>query len=277
MDTNPDAPRPDAPLWVAYQTASSAAARRELARRIVECHLGFLRLYAREHAFPYWSNELREEFLAELVIEAMRRVPTYDRLRVSAATGRTASFLTYLRPYLQETRWKMAGREASVPCGKETIRMRAAGQRFIREQLQQGLAHPSWEEVAEAIGRAHAKRLTPARAEALCRPQTVTRPDQASAGDDLTSAGWDATLGATVASAEDEALAAIEHDDRREAVAVALAAVVRTDLEADIVSQRLASEAPMTLKELASLHGVSPAYVRTVEDDLRARLRTALG
>lgn len=265
--------RRDAHLWVAYATASSDAARKALATQIISCHLGFIRQYATATAFPQWNSDLRDEYMHELVAEAMRRIPAYDRRRMNSE-GRTASYLTYMKPYLLEVRWRLAGREAPIPVGKETVRMRAFGQRFIAEALRDGRPHPSWQEVAIAIGEAHGKTVSPDRAEILCKPAAVIRPD-AIAGDTDSPAAW-AALPVLTESAEDVAVRSEMQQRITAAVSEAVQAHATTPLRQALVDRRLSAVRPVALKTLAAELAVPLATLKAEETALMEELRVAL-
>ncbi len=267
--------RPDAVLWPAYETCSTDAERGRVAELILRAHTGFLRLYVRETAFPYWDADLRAEYFQEVVLVALARIPEYNRRRAGYGE-QVAAFPTYLRPYLLEVRWKLAAREEGV--GKETIRMRADGQRYIRSRAQQGLPVPTWTEVADVIGAAHGKRLTAKRAAALCCPARLVRPDAGTRSDDARGSSWDQlAAGQHAPSAEDEALGPIEAADLRADVAAALAATVTSPLDAAIVAERLMCEGkPATLKGLGEIYGVPAAAVREAEERLQTALRALL-
>ena len=223
-------------------------------------------------AFPQWDQSLRAEYMQELIIEALRRIPAYDRRRMNA-DGQTASFLTYVKPYLLEVRWRLAGRESPIPVGKETIRMRAFGQRFISDQVKTGGAVPSWHEVAEAIGKAHGKSVSPERAEALCQPVAVIRPDKET--NDSSGPQW-SELRVTAPSPEDELLDMWEQAETDAAVRDALSRHATTDLQRMIVERRLTAESPASLKQLAADAGISIAKVKAEETALRDALRAEL-
>lgn len=265
--------RRDAHLWVAYATAPNDAARKELATQIISCHLGFIRQYANATAFPQWNADLRDEYMHELVAEAMKRIPAYDRRRINSE-GRTASYLTYMKPYLLEVRWRLAGREAPIPVGKETVRMRAFGQRFISEALRDGHPHPTWEKVAAAIGEAHGKSVSPERAELLCRPAPVLRPD-ANTSDSDSPAAWSA-LPVLSDSAEDVAVSSETQHRVTEAVSEAVRTHATTPTRQALVERRLSAAKPVAMKALAAELNIPLAVLKAEEAELLEALRAAL-
>ena len=164
----------DGALWVAYETASEKQ-RDQIARRIAEFHMGFIRWYAQKTSFAYWPAQVREEYVAELVIICLVRIPTYNRKRLGHE-DRVASFPTYLKPYLQGVRWEISAREAPLQVGRDTRRMRANAQRYIRDQEQLGV-EANWEDVAAAVGKAHGRKMSVARVKRITNPPAVVSGD----------------------------------------------------------------------------------------------------
>lgn len=262
----------DGTLWLAYETADESA-RHALARRLVETHLPFIRYYAARTAFPYWPDHVREEYVQELVIVALGKVSSYNRLRIGES-GKVAKFVTYVKPYLQGVRWDISAREAPMRVGRETRRMRADAQRFIAERNQNGL-DPTWEEVADAVSRAHGKKVSAERVERIVNPPTVTSGDAIvnDDGDEL----WSVLTGAE-SSAEDYVVAAAERSEMTAQVRQAVATIVETDLEEAVVMDRLmaAPGEAATHAEIAHWFDVAAVEVARVERDLVRRLRNAL-
>lgn len=263
----------DGALWVAYDTSTDDDQRRDLAKRIVEMHLPFLRWYVEKTAFPYWPAHVREEYLAELVIVALSRVPTYNRLRLGHG-GKVAKFVTFLKPYLQGVRWDISAREAPIRVGRETRRMRADAQRFIREESQAG-KEPSWEEIAEAVSRAHGKQVSADRIRRIVNPPSVVSGDE-TVGDNQ-DARWDVET-VPAESAEDAFIAREELDGLTESVRNAIADLATTPLERVIVMQRLMAEpgSKWSHREVSEKCSVSMAEAARVERDLAAKLRDRL-
>ena len=262
----------DGALWLAYETADEDA-RQALARRIVETPLPFLRYYAARTAFPYWPDHVREEYVQELVIVAIGKVGSYNRLRLGE-TGRVAKFVTFLKPYLQGVRWDISAREAPIRVGRETRRMRADAQRFIHEREMVGEV-ATWDEVAAAVSRAHGKKVSAERIERIVNPPAVVSGDNVvnEDGDELWSIIEDREQ-----SAEDVTVDAIDREQTRDRVQDAIDAVIETDLEAAIVFDRLMAmpgEAA-THFEIARWFDVSMTEVARVERDVMRRLREQL-
>jgi DNA-directed RNA polymerase specialized sigma subunit len=263
----------DGALWVAYETAGDEATRSALAQRIVETHLPFLRYYAAQTAFPYWPDHVREEYVAELVIVAMQRVPTYNRLRLGES-GKVAKFVTYLKPYLQGVRWDISAREAPLRVGRENRRMRADAQRFIREREQIG-GDVSWEEIAEAVSVAHGKPVSVDRIRRIVEQPTVVSGDAHVDEDGHTL--WEVETPAG-RSPEDVVVEGASLDELTREVREAIAEIASTPLERRIVFSRLmaTSSDRVSHREIAERCHVSVAQVVRVERDLAERLREAL-
>ncbi len=262
----------DGTLWVAYETADDSS-RLGLARRIVETHLPFLRYYAARTSFPYWPDQVREEYLQELVIVALGKVSSYNRLRIGES-GKVAKFVTYLKPYLQGVRWDISAREAPIRVGRETRRMRADAQRFIWERQQVGV-EPSWAEVADAVSRAHGKKVSAERVERIVNPPSVTSGDAVVTedGDEMWS-----VVGITEDSAEAQVVETVYQEQITDQVRQAVEAIVETDLEEAIVADRLmaAPGEAATHAEIGHWFEVSAAEVARIERGLMGRLRGAL-
>jgi len=262
----------DGTLWLAYETADDHE-REALARTIVETHLPFLRYYAARTAFPYWPDPVREEYLQELVIVALGKVPSYNRLRIGES-GKFAKFVTFLKPYLQGVRWDISAREAPIRVGRETRRMRADAQRFIWERQRAG-GEPTWAEVAEAVSRAHGKKVSAERVERIVNPPSVTSGDAVVTedGDEL----W-AMIGDAEESAESRVVDAVFQEQTSDRVRRVIDSIVETDLEDAIVTDRLMARPgeAATHAEIALWFDATPADVARVERELVARLRDAL-
>jgi DNA-directed RNA polymerase specialized sigma subunit len=263
----------DGALWVAYDTATDEEQKRDLARRIVELHLPFLRWYVEKTAFPYWPAHVREEYLAELVIVALTRVPSYNRLRLGHG-GKVAKFVTFLKPYLQGVRWDISAREAPLRVGRETRRMRADAQRFMWEESQAG-REPTWEAIAEAVSLAHGKPVSVERIQRIVNPPTVVSGDEP-VGENKDQR-WDIEAMASE-SAEDVVVAEESMELLTDAVRSAVADLATTPLERVLVMQRLmaGSGRRWSLREVSEKCGVTPAEVSRVERELTAKLRDRL-
>lgn len=262
----------DGALWVAYETANLKQ-KDLLARRIVEFHMGFLRWYVQKTAFGYWPPHIREEYLAEIVIICLVRIPLYNRRRLGHE-DRVATFPTYLKPYLQGVRWEISAREAPLRVGRDTRRMRANAQRFIRDQEQRGI-DPSWDEVAVAVGKAHGRKMSGNRVKRLTNPPTVVSGDL-TVGDSEESL-WNSEA-LLVPSPEEIVVDAAEKLEAIDGVQQALTSLNLTPVEIAIVEHRLTCEtaAKLSHKVLAKILKISAPEVSRVEKSLVARLRTLL-
>jgi hypothetical protein len=265
----------DGALWLAYETSDDGAARAVLAKKIVETHLPFLRYYAAQTAFPYWSDQIREEYVQELVIVAMGKVPTYNRLRIGGSSGKVAKFVTYLKPYLQGVRWDISAREAPIPVGRETRRMRADAQRFIRDRQAEG-DDPTWDEVAEAVSRAHGKTVSPTRIERIVNGIQVVSGDAITGedGEEL----W-AVEAPAAASFADEVVDGVARDRLSQAVQETLADLDLDELDRAIVTDRLMAPPAERAahQELAQWFEVNLVDVAARERVLVEQLRRHLG
>lgn len=281
----------DSDLWDRYDTARNAADAElcaEIAGEIVEFHLGFLRRYAADTCFPYWSADVRAEYLQELVVAALEKVATYDRAHAGHG-GRVAAFVTYLKPSLAPVRWKVSAAQVLIRSGVETRRLKADLERFVAERQLMGLEYPTLDQMAEHLSRLHGKKAKPIRSgqvrRLLDQPAYVWA-DAPAGGDDEDAAGdqW-GTFGSSAGSPEDEVLAAIEEDRRTAAVRDALAEVNLSDLDKAIVAERLMAAprrivdgelvgfGPTTLTDLGLRFGLSPERVKRAETELIGRLR----
>jgi hypothetical protein len=257
-------------LWKAYWSSEPASdERRELGAKIVEHHLGFIIDYARRTGQFSWSQEAREDYLQDLIAVALERVDGYRG-------DMGAKFVTYLAPYLRPVRWKLIGNCAPVRVGYETARLTAETDRLVAE----GITDPAV--IAEHLSALHGKRFGVARIQRiLSRPrfESGDRP----LGDGAATV-WDLHEG-VAASVEDEAIGNVEGMDGIDVeVAGALAAAGLTDLERDIVVERLMrnpsdtddEEGQVSLTTIALRHGISASTARDTERALVVRLRSML-
>jgi hypothetical protein len=265
----------DGALWLAYETCEDDATRTALAKKIVSTHLPFLRYYAAQTAFPYWSEQVREEYLHELVIVAIGKVPTYNRLRIGGSSGKVAKFVTYLKPYLQGVRWDISAREAPIPVGRETRRMRADAQRFIREREASSLEW-TWDDVADAVSRAHGKTVSPTRIERIVNGIQVVSGD-AVAGEDGEEL-WSVEAPAAP-SVEDQVVDGVARGRLSLAVQNVINDLELDDLDRAIVTDRLMAPPAerASHQELAQWFEVSLVDVAARERQVVELLRSALG
>ncbi len=263
----------DGALWLAYETSSSDRQKDNVARRIVEFHMGFIRWYAQKTAFHYWPAHVKEEYVAELVIICLVRIPLYNRKRLGHE-DRVASFPTYLKPYLQGVRWEISAREAPLRVGRDTRRMRANAQRFIREQEQLGI-DPTWDAVAVAVGKAHGRKMSGNRVKRITNPPAVVSGDVPIGDSDESLWNSEALL---VPSPEQIVVDAAAKEEAISDVRQALTDLKLTPLENAILSHRLtcAPGEKLSHKDLAKMCSVSAAEVSRLEKSLIARLRNLL-
>jgi hypothetical protein len=274
----------DTALWNAYDAAVAAGQdSRPHAAAIVEFHLGFLRDYAQRTIWPAMDLD---EYVAELVCVAMVRVGHYDRTHTGHG-GRVAVFPTYLRPYLQEVRWRITAAAADLPTGKETRRMIAAAQQCIGERAALGEADPTPEEIDDYVSSRLGKRIGIGRIERALAMPVVERGDARVTTDTEGAELWDRLADATP-SPETQVIAAIEADELAADVAGALAAAELTELDKALIAERLmapprrvldgevVSFGPAPYRVLAERYGLSSTEVKAAEEALKDRLRDLL-
>lgn len=277
----------DAHLWHAYETAADDAARRVVAAELVKFHMGFIVKYANDTAFPYWSPSVIDEYIQELVIAVMEKIPTYDRCRLTDE-GYNTSFIGYVKPALKPVRWRVAADQDLIRHGVETRRMKADLERWLEtEQATNGVV-PSHEEMAEYLTRAHGKTAKPVREgqvrRLLDQPQFVWA-DGDTDDIDATGSTWETITNKDAQSMEDAYIDADEERERAAAVTSALAAANLSRLEKALVAERLmmaprrivdgeaVSPGPTTYTDLAKRFKLRTDEVRQAEQDLLERLR----
>jgi hypothetical protein len=274
----------DEHLWQAYADATTDDERKRIAAQIVEHHMGFLRMYAKETAFPYWDYERRETYLHELVIAALERVPRYTR-NVTGHGGRSASFPTFFRKSVRlSVAWTLAGDlDAPIRTGRETRKVKALVEEYVRRVSAELGRPPEIEEIAGEVSRALSKPVGAARVRRILDAPEFIYPD-ANIEREL---GWDRMGGVT-----DHAQAIVDDDEtaaRTQLVRDLLAAVRLTDRERVILVERLMAPArevspdgdvvhpgPTRLIALGQRWGMSGEAVRKIEQGLLAKLRAAL-
>lgn len=272
----------DTHLWDAFDAAvETGDDTRPHAAAIVEFHLGFIRSYANQ---TVWSSLDIDEYIHELVCVALKFVPRYDRRH-----PRQAKFVTFLRPYLQEVRWVMAGRAGDIPTGKETRRMVAAAEQVIAEYMTKGDGPPTLEEIDEFVSKRLGKRIGVARVERALGMPRVERADALVRGGDGEPGVdlWGLLLD-NAPTPEDVALSSIHRAELDRTVTDALAAAELTELDKALVVERLTasprrcyegqelSPGPTPYRVLAARYGMSVADVRFAEAALVDRLRDLL-
>lgn len=262
-------PHDDRALWIAYATAASAEDRRALGSRIVEMHMGFLYQYVAQHAFPSWDQETRTEYLHELVAVMLRKVPDYDRHH-QGHDGRVATFPTYVKPYLQDVRWMLRGKQESFQVGKEQMRMIVDLRMLQAAHESAGIDPPTLEELADHLSMRHGKRVTESRvARMLARPDLGTIDAPGVNGREARHTVADPAAGPH--DAVPDMVAAAELSSEVAELTSRMKPVQRA-----LVIQRLMAEEPVPLSELAPRLGMSVEALRRVERDLADFLRDRL-
>lgn len=269
----------DRQLWDAYRQARTETDRRVAAAEIVTHWDGWIRWYARKHAFPFWTEEVVDEYVHELVLVALTKIPAYDPDHKAGA-----NFGTFLRPYLQGVRWTVAGSHSDIPVGRETRRMRADAHQIQNDFEAAGLEPPSLEQIAAFVSRKHGKKVTPARIARILDMPAVVRGD-APAGEDLTV--WQ-TIPDTAVDVADEMVAVEERQEAIVAVRKALKRVCSSDLDW-VLAERLMAPAkrqvggetvdtgPASYYAIGRRFGLTVDQVVAAEDALKGRLREVIG
>lgn len=233
--------RKDSLIWEAYFEADDSGdeeRRRRLSGAILECHKGFFINFCRDSAFPGWTRQTVEDYRASVLETALSLVPTYD-----PSTG--ASFITYVKPYLKDIRWRVHISQASMTVGVETARMRAALDELRDQHERDGLAEPTLEEAAAWLSARFAKRRKPvgtAQAQRLMSPPVfdhLDAPVSDGTGDSSGGGtGWDLLEGSV--SPEDMLVADEETSDVQVAVRSALSDLGDLDdLDRTIIVERM--------------------------------------
>lgn len=259
----------DRALWLAYQTCQDDDSRKRIAGEIVGMHAGFIRQYAHKTAFPYWTPEVREDYVQELFAVALGKVSAYDRHH-RGHDGRNATFPTFVRRYFMDVRWRIAGREEAFSVGKETRRMIADVQALQWRHAAAGLDEPTLDELADWVSQRHGKTVTPRRIKRLLERPFVESSDNA---DSVTGAPLHASFEDRGPGPETLTVEAVVAAELQATVADIVASLA--PLERAIVFGRL-MEQTATLAELAARFGVSQGVVRETERLLVERLRGSL-
>jgi hypothetical protein len=272
----------DGHLWKAYETAVASgdlAAVSAAGSDIVRHHMPFFIGYVNETAFRQWPYHVRRDYLADVLVVVAEKIPTYDR-RARFSGGRTASFVTYVKPYLQLIRYRIEGGRTPMRLGHETMRFAMEARYFVAARLGAGFPHPSAEEVADALTLRFGKRISPDRvARLLSIPQAV----------DLF--GYDPAAGETFVLDEvedrvtetevvtDPAEIVADADEREWLARRVREALDSLDLDAldwAVVELRLMAEERRTIEALAVDFGVTELEVIERERVLRRSLAQLL-
>lgn len=251
----------DAHLWDAYQRAREEGdepAERRALDAIVNFHYGFILTYANKYAFKTWSKSTFDDYVQDLFLVMIERIPGYDPTNA-------ATFPTYLRPYLQPVFWKVRG-EGPITVGRETSRIRAAA-----EQSNAWKENPGnvTQELVDAVSTKEGKAFTRSRVEGAIR-LSVKPIDKFSQNTYLPA----------IPDIADEIADRSESEWKSTAVRRRLNELDLTDLEWDLVrvleGPDYKGDRVPTPLDLAIKYGVSEKYVKDVKRLLVALLREAL-
>lgn len=271
----------DGALWEAYARAVQSEDKDAVSNAgsaILAWHQPFFVQYAGKTAFSQWDVETRRDYLAELMAIAAAKMPLYNRDEVHAS-GRTASFVTFVKPYLRMARYKMEGSRRPVRVGHETVRLSAAAARFVSHELALGKPQPTAHEIAEHLTNMFGKRVTAERVPKLLSLPHATPFETVDAGGTSyvapeTQAGMPVDL-----RPKDPADIVADADEQRhvsEKVRAVLDAMDLTDLETAIIVDRLMSDDPETVEAIALRFGITDMEVVDVEQGVSKKLRETL-
>ena len=276
--------RDDRHLWTDYHQARDSGdveKARRLASAIVEHHLGFAIDYARRTAFGSWDEDTIQEYVAELVLIMLARVPFYD-------TSSRARFVTYCKPFFQPVRWKIGGNTRPIRQGYETERLSALIRRLQTEAMGEGQAL-SVEELASILSERHGKSIGVERVRRIVESPQVTSGDSSLRhnGHEMPVSVWD------LLSADDDPADQVaedaESDDRASMVWEALTELDLNELEMTIVTDvfmapprkvvgsEVVDPGPASDRDLSARLGVPEQHIGQLREHLAGRLRDLLG
>lgn len=271
----------DKGLWEAYARAvasGDANAVSEAGSDILAWHKPFFVQYAAKSAFRQWDTETRRDYLAEIMAIAAVKLPLYNRDAVHAS-GRTASFITFVKPYLRMARYKVEGSRRPVRVGHETVRLSAAATQYVSKRQSAGAPQPDAKEIAEHLTDLFGKRVTAERVpKLLALPYSTQFETVDSEGQSYIPTEVQAAMPVNTRPADPADIVADEDEKRQVSgkVHAALDAMNLTDLESAIVTDRLMSDEPDTVEAIAIRFGITEMEVVDVEQLISTKLRQTL-
>lgn len=253
----------DLHLWQAFHEDRTP----ERAWQIVEHHRGFIVNYARETGFPYWPAWVRDDYLQELLLAAVRLVFRYDPTR-TGHQGKTASFPTWFRRSAQHVRWDVDRNHRSGPTQSRRGRKAQAACDLVVATMWADGVTPTPELVRERLlAGGHEVGVSTVAGWMEDRPRGAVSGDRA-VGED--SQVWDAIPVWDPDPWEVEERAAEIRDASSTVRHLVAALGDLSDLERTVLEERLLAEDPVPLAEL-------PDGARQVERQLMRRLRSVAG
>lgn len=274
----------DTPLWTAYfaaQLDGDIETCRRLAGEIVEMHIGFFKTYAHENGFASWSDDVKEEYLQELYVVALERVPHYR--------PELGKFISYVRPFLLSVRTKVAAKQLPFATGHESSRLWWTISRQLADAKSHGRPAPTSVEMAEVCSRTHGKVITKERIENLLRTPRVISGDRVASTAEDDGRRLSVFEAAQLRLPAPELGADVERSEIDARVDATLASLDLTEAEQIIVERvfmapprRVANgvvmeEGPLPKVRLAVLLGVNQAKASQMQAELAERIRAAGG
>jgi hypothetical protein len=264
----------DLHLWEAYDAAVAAGdadAAAELAGQIVWLHRGFFVTYANQTRMPQWNSAAVEDYLTELLMVALDKVGTYRRDMIHSS-GNTAKFVTYVKPYLRLVRYRLEGDRLPVRVGHETIRLSFAARLYQSQNWD-----ADHDDIAAHLSAKFGKRIGAGRIARLLSLPAADDERRFSADDDDTRPGVERSLLAGVINDPAELVA--DHLEQVATVArvrEALGQLELGEVGKAVLVERLMSEEPVRVSDIAVRLGVTDMEVVETEQVLRAQLRDLL-
>jgi DNA-directed RNA polymerase sigma subunit (sigma70/sigma32) len=270
----------DSELWDAYEAATAAGdqdALRLAAEDIIARHMPFFVQYAQQTAFRQWDSGTRDDYLAEILAVAYARISTYNR-NGRYREGRTAKFVTYVKPYLKPLRYSVEGNTRPMRICHATVRMSAAVSRYIAAEHALGNPTPTYEEIAEHIQKLFGKSISPARVHRLLQlPRGVPFTQPSDDGDEYVNPQVSERADAAVDDPAEIVTEQLHREWKVKQVRDVLSKLTLTGLEQAILVGRLSAEQPASLMELAVKFGVTEMEVEETERALVLLLSQLLG
>lgn len=271
----------DKALWEFYDRAVESGDKDAISAAgsdILAWHKPFFVQYAAKSAFRQWDTETRRDYLAELMAIAAAKLPLYNRDAVHDF-GRTASFITFVKPYLRMARYKVEGSRRPVRVGHETVRLSAAATQYVSKQKSAGAPDPDAKEISEHLTDLFGKRVTAERVPKLLALPYSSQFEQVDGeGHSYTPADVQAAMPLNLRPADPADIVSDEDEKRHVSSKVreTLDAMHLTDLEASIVTDRLMSDDPDTIQSIAMRFGITEMEVVDVEQVISTKLRETL-